>query len=466
MSGISGNVGTADGGGLKIDGTAQDELNKGVQRDRATEQQSNRATEQQVTALAQERIQAQVSSAEREDQLFERVAGLVSIISRKSCQVKAWTEIAVFFSSINNSEKAKEALEKAQGCHTPYSGQCDEGLPGGLVAVGHELGYIAEAQAATGCKEVAIQTINTINPDQRFIQGRYLRVKLKAEIGDIGGCQKERDLLTSPAKKKQCLPVIVRGQIKKGDTQGAKETAGLISHSLFKSIAIRDIAMHLFKQYGDVNKLIDSVEKLPDIDEKNDALRQVIRILAESNKIKRAKQVLAQIKDKQVRVYSEIAIAEFHEESGDIKRITGIATKAFMETYIKFRVSVLKVQLKRKIKSGDIEAAKVLAKGCNQCSAKDEALLSVVQSCINSGNIKGADAMAEIILSGDAYEYTKDVALRLLAGAYARSGDFPKAREAINDISAAEERIKAEFEVYRIREEREKEDKAKILAAE
>ncbi|MCH9617880.1 MAG: hypothetical protein SP1CHLAM9_12050 [Chlamydiia bacterium] len=74
--------------------------------------------------------------------------------------------------------------------------------------------------------------------------------------------------------------------------------------------------------------------------------------------------------------------------------------------------------------------------------------------------------MAEIISSGDASKYTKDVALRLLAGAYARRGNFSAAADAIDDISSALERIKAEFEVYRIREEREKEDKAKILAAE
>ena len=397
----------------------------------------------------------------RETSLLFRVRGLVNSIRFHPSKIQALTVIAVFSKTIGQKVVSESCLSKAERMistrqrltYARYS------------SLEIELEYIAKAKAKLGMIEDAKKTANRI-----FTAND--RVKVKADIGDIVGAKVDATSIGCEYSRAQ--KDIAMAQIKHGDIAGAKETVLLISHDLFKSTVIRDVAMHLFKQNGDVNKLIDSVKELSDTDEKNGFLGSIVQVLAKSGKIKEAKQLTEEINDQTEKVASEIAIAEFHVEEKDIKRIEESLSTYGLKDIPIIKFSLLKVQLKRGIESGDIEGAKVLANGCKQCYKKYEALLAVIQWCIERDNIKAAMAMAEIISSGDASKYTKytkDVALRLLAGAYARRGNFSAAADAIDDISSdgSLERIKAEFEVYRIREEREEReerDREKILAAE
>ncbi|MCH9616846.1 MAG: hypothetical protein SP4CHLAM5_01200 [Chlamydiia bacterium] len=391
-------------------------------------------------------------ATEKQNQLFERVSNEVRKIGRKPSQVKVWTEIAVFFSSISNSEKANEALKQAQDCHTPYDmHKVHRSGPGTISCVVEEVGYIAKAQAQTGDIKGAIKTIDSI-PTESSHLGDYGRIELKAKIGDRKGSKEEINKLVSPEEKDTGLGKLAEVQINQGAIDEAKATIKLIKNDFLIAHKQYMLIVRQFKDDKNIDKALQAIQ-CSDDRFKDDLLSQVIRILAESNQIAEAKQVLAKIKDKQKRVFSEIVIAEFNEESGDIKEIIENGKQIGLELNKTFRASLLKVQLKRKIKSGDIEAAKVLAKGCNQCSAKDEALLAVMQWCIERDNTEAAKAMAEIIplsLNGAHRNIPKDEALRLLAGAYARSGNFSAARDAIDRMSTEEERIKAEFEVYKI----------------
>ena len=452
MTAISGNA----GGGVKIDVTAQD-LNKGVQHDRAKEQQ--------VTALAQKRIQAQASSTKDNPtngehellDLVERARRSIDRISYYPSKIEALTVIAVFCASIGRGDKAKSFLSEAEGMLspiTPTDPEFSSTRP-------KELEYIAKAKAELGEKDQAMAVANKIFSIND-------RIKLKLYLGYIEEAIVEVEEILDSYRKSMALMDIAKEQASRGEIVVAQKTAALITDSFptFKSEAMVTIVLQRVKESEDLDQVIAEVMTIPDDTQKNGVLGSIIQVLAKSGKIKEAKQLTEEINDQTEKVASEIAIAEFHVEEKDIKRIEESLSTYGLKDIPIIKFSLLKVQLKRGIESGDIEGAKVLAKGCNQCSAKDEALLAVMQWCIESRNIEAAKAMAEIISSGDADVYRKNVALRLLAGAYASGGNFSAAREAINDISAAEERIKAEFEVYRIREEREKEDKAKILAAE
>ncbi len=383
--------------------------------------------------------------------LLFRVRCSVDIIHYHPSKIEALTVIAVFSNTIGQKIVSESCLRKASSMISAKKHQSF----GIYHTLENELEYIAGAKAKLGKKVEAIKVADRISWRKR--------IKLKLDLGYMEEAILDANSISDPYSKGIVLSQIGRAQAARGDIDAAKETAGLISDSESKSLVTTAIAIQLVKQNTDLDQVLKEVSTIPNDIQKNIALRQVIRILAESNKIKKAKQVLAQIKDKQVRVYSEIAIAEFHEESGDIEGIIESGKQIGLLDTAGFTANILQVQLKRLLSKGGIHEVQNKVKVFPQCYEKNQALLAVMQWCIKRENIKAAKAMAEIISSGDADVYRKNVALRLLAGAYASGGNFSAAREAINDISAAEERIKAEFEVYRIREER---DREKILAAE